>query len=339
MLEYINLPGEAQPPVRAVVFDFDGTISTLRHGWEAVMRELMLACIAPDGAPDSALEAEVDAYIDESTGIQTIYQMQWLAERVHRDGANPDAPTDPWWYKQAYNDRLMAAIRDRIEAARRAPEDYLMAGSVAFLKALRQRGVKLYAASGTDHADVLNEMSALGVRELFDQVAGAPEHVADCSKEKVIAQLMERERLSGREVCVIGDGKVEIRLGREAGMRTVGLAGDEDARRGVDRAKRRRLAAAGADVIAPDFTDAEGLLAFLGLAGACPPRRRMALPFDAVETFSARRRHNLVTIDSLLTPGVSPVPGWSAEGFDAFTARVERPGPGAGRSSSPWAPM
>ena len=315
-------------PVRAVVFDFDGTISTLRHGWEDVMRPMMLELISGGGPWNAALEAEVDAYIDESTGIQTIYQMRWLAERVHKGGANPDAPTDPWWYKDEYNRRLMAKVRGRVAAARRDPacrEGFLMAGSAAFLGALRARGVKLYAASGTDHGDVLKEMEALGVRALFDVVAGAPERQADCSKEKVIADLMARDGLTGPEVCVIGDGKVEIRLGREAGMRTVGLASDEDARRGVNPVKRRRLVAAGAEVIAGDFLDAGALMQYLGLAPAGSDlalRRRRQLPFDAVVTQSARSRHNLVRIDNLATPGVTPAPAWDAEGFDEFAARV-----------------
>ncbi len=268
MLEYVTVPKGAPRPVRAVLFDFDGTISTLRHGWEATMKPLMLTMIAGGGPWDPALEAEVDAYIDESTGIQTIYQMQWLAQRVHRDGRNPDAPTDPWWYKAEYNRRLMRTVRRRVDAVRADPslrERYLMAGSVAFLRALRERGVSIYAASGTDHADVLDEMEALGIRGLFDAVAGAPEHEANCSKERVIAALIRQNGLAGDEVCVIGDGKVEIRLGREAGARTIGLASDEDRRRGVNPVKRERLVRAGADAICGDFLDQAALLRFLGL--------------------------------------------------------------------------
>ena len=66
----------ARGPVRAVLFDFDGTISTLRSGWELVMKPLMLEMIAGGMDWDDALEREVDAYIDESTGIQTILQMK-----------------------------------------------------------------------------------------------------------------------------------------------------------------------------------------------------------------------------------------------------------------------
>ena len=329
MLEYVTVPGRAPVPVRAVVFDFDGTISTLRCGWEQTMKPLMLEMISGGEPWNAALEAEVDRYIDESTGIQTIRQMQWLAERVHRDGANPSLPDDPWWYKEEYNRRLMQTVRRRVEAVRAQPElrhRYLMVGSETFLKALREKGVRLYAASGTDHCDVLNEMEALGVRHLFDAVAGAPERSADCSKEKVISGLIAREGLSGSEVCVVGDGKVEIRLGREAGMRTVGLASDEVALRGVNRTKRARLMAAGADVITGDFLDQEGLLAFLGLSGSDedPPRRRLQLPFDGITTYSARNRRNLVRIETLAVPGETPVERWDAEGFDAFVDRMRR---------------
>ena len=109
-------------------------------------------------------------------------------------------------------------------------------------------------------------------------------------------------------------------------MRTVGLASDEVALRGVNRAKRARLMAAGADVIAGDFTDQEALLAFLGLSesGENPPRRRLQLPFDGVTTYTARNRHNLVRIETLAVPGQTPAERWDAEGFDTFVDRVRR---------------
>ena len=84
-------------PIRAILFDFDGTISTLRCGWELVMKPLMLEMISGDHPVTPELEREVEEYIDASTGIQTIHQMKWLAESVATKGMNPGAPTDPWW--------------------------------------------------------------------------------------------------------------------------------------------------------------------------------------------------------------------------------------------------
>lgn len=260
-----NVPRTA---VRAVLMDFDGTVSTLRHGWETVMKPLMVEMISGGKTHSDALGREVDAYIDESTGIQTILQMQWLAKAVRRYGLNPSAPDDPWWYKAEYNRRLMARISERIEALKAGacdPKEHLMAGSEAFLRALKDRGVRLYVTSGTDDPDVKNEAAALGVAGYFDQIAGAPLGSVNCSKEQVIARLMRDEGLSGADFAVIGDGKVEIRLGREAGARTIGLASDEAARHGIDPVKRQRLIRAGADVITGDFLELDALMRFLGL--------------------------------------------------------------------------
>ena len=267
-MEIVNHQTPAAP-VRAVLFDFDGTVSTLRYGWEEVMKPLMLEMIAGGRPWDEALERAVDAYIDESTGIQTILQMQWLAAAVKRGGMNPSASEDPWWYKAEYNRRLMARISRRLDALQsgEVPRTaYLMAGSEDFLSALKEKGVRLYVASGTDDPDVKREAAALGVAPYFDHIAGAPLGSASCSKEQVIERLMRDEGLSGDDFAVIGDGKVEIRLGREAGARTVGLASDEAARQGVNPVKRARLLKAGADVIAGDFTQREALMRFLGLA-------------------------------------------------------------------------
>ena len=257
----------SRTPVRAVIFDFDGTLSTLRCGWETVMKPLMIEMISGGKVYDSGLDREVEEYISESTGIQTIHQMKWLAETVHARGCNPTAPTDPWWYKGEYNRRLMEYIHDRIASVENGEVPavaYHIKGSAAFLKALNDRGVKLYAASGTDHPDVCHEAAVLGLDGYFQQIAGAPVGEENCSKERVIERLMKEEGLSGDELAVIGDGKVEIRLGKEAGARALGMATNER-EGGVDAVKRERLIRAGADAIAGDFSEIEMILVFLGL--------------------------------------------------------------------------
>ena len=120
-------------------------------------------------------------------------------------------------------------------------------------------------ASGTDHFDVVNEAETLGLSGYFTRIAGAPPGSENCSKEEVIALLMENEGLSGADFAVIGDGKVEIRLGHEAGARTLGLASDEIHLHGINPVKRERLIRAGADAISGDFNELNALLDFLGL--------------------------------------------------------------------------
>ena len=240
-MEILRAQAQRPPKIRAALFDFDGTISTLRTGWEKVMRELMLKWLSGGRTPTRALCQEVDGYIDESTGIQTIHQMKWLAAKAH--ALRPEAPEDPWFYKAEYNQSLMENVarrRDGVASGQLNREDFLIAGAEAFLGALKERGVRLMVASGTDHPDVLREVEALGLKDYFDGVYGAPVGEESCSKERVIRQLLREENLPGSHLAVVGDGKVEIALGREAGARTLGMATDEKAWRGVSPVKRGR---------------------------------------------------------------------------------------------------
>lgn len=261
--EIINQSHRPAGRIRAAVFDFDGTISTLRCGWEQVMGPMMLEFLSEGAAPDDALRAEVDRYIDESTGIQTIYQMQWLADNAAR---RCGVRRDPWWYKEEYNRRLTAAIahkKQALAAGKAQPEDERIAGAKAFLDALKDRGVALCLASGTDHEDVLREAELLGVKDDFTLIAGAPAHQAACSKEAVLKQLFTQAHFSGEELLVVGDGKVEIALGNQAGAFTLGAATDEARRCGLNPVKRARLVNAGADAIVGDFTVLDAILRWM----------------------------------------------------------------------------
>ena len=253
------------PAVKAVVFDFDGTISTLRQGWEEVMEPLMLEQITNGKVPDSALVQKVRAYIDASTGIQTAYQMQWLKEQVELAGfGSPER--DIWWYKDEYNRRLLEQVNGRIallENGQASPADFLIQGSTEFLSALTGRGIHIYIASGTDDTDLQKEIRLLGISPFVTMAKGAPYRQTDCSKEAVVHELLAM--LEKESLAVIGDGKVEIQIGRSAGARTVGLASDEKARCGINPIKQQRLQQAGAEIIVGDFTDTAGLLRFLGL--------------------------------------------------------------------------
>lgn len=51
-------------------------------------------------------------------------------------------------------------------------------------------------------------------------------------------------------------------------------------------------------------------------------RRKMTLDFSGIKTYSATTRHNLVTIDNLMTPGITPHEKYEADGFDELTDRI-----------------
>lgn len=267
-MEILSKLPDGRPELKAALFDFDGTISTLRYGWEEIMEPLMLEMIAGPTTADEELIKEVRDYIDQSTGIQTIYQMKWLSDTVERYGKNPGAPDDPWVYKEEYNRRLMEPVQKRKNCLydnEKSPEDFLIRGSRKLLGALKEKGIEIYVASGTDDPDVKKEAEALGVKEFFKEIAGAPAGRADCSKEAVLRRLIEDKGLRGHEVVVVGDGKVEIALGREVGAITLGVASNELERCGVSSIKRERLVKAGAHAIVGDFEKADEILAWLAL--------------------------------------------------------------------------
>ena len=136
------------------------------------------------------------------------------------------------------------------------------------LEALAGRGVKLYLASGTDQADVVAEAEAMGYAHLFEgRIFGALGDVNVEAKRVVLERIFLEGGLSGRHLATFGDGPVEIRETHKRGGLTVGIAADEVRRFGLAPAKRSRLIRAGADVVAPDFSQADRLLSVLGLAG------------------------------------------------------------------------
>lgn len=261
----IILEKHTKGPLRTAVFDFDGTLSTLRCGWESVMEPMMVEYIAGE-RPTQEIRATVRDYIDASTGIQTIEQMKWLAKTVAEYGQNPQAPTDPWEYKSEYNRRLMETVeKRRRQAAEGEKEAFLMANCKAFLQGLKERGFRLFAASGTDEADVREEAAVLGLAGYFEEIAGARPFSEGCSKEATLRRLIEESGAANAGLLVVGDGPVEIRLGRQHGALTLGIAGNERERRGFDEAKQKRLTAAGAHALVDCFADTAAIFNWMGV--------------------------------------------------------------------------
>jgi len=270
MLEIFCPAGTIKAPPKSLVFDFDGTLSTLRCGWESFMSAFMIETLGAgresDDAAAEAVSGRVMRYIGESAGIQTIFQMQWLAEQVRAAGL---APQDPWVYKAEYNRRLMQNVslrRGSVLHGEKSAAAYQIAGSRPFLEALRAKKVTLYVVSGTDQEDVAAEAKILGLDRFFKEIAGAPPGQARCSKEWVIHRLLRDGGLKGEELAVIGDGKVEMAIAREVGAAALGVASDEDLRSGVNPVKRERLLAAGAQAITGDFLAIREILDWLKLA-------------------------------------------------------------------------
>jgi len=252
--------------IKYALIDFDGTISVIRQGWEDVMIPLMIEMICEGKPPTPEIEQEVREYVDYSTGILTMKQMQWLAEAVHRYGLAKH-PKRPQEYKRIYNERLLVRVEERLRKLvndELNPDDLMIMGSRNLLEELNRRNVVMYLASGTDHEYVSREAEALKITQHFDnRIYGALDHTETHTKEKIIQGILDDNNLRGDHLLVVGDGPVEIRNAKFREAIALGVATDEVKRCGLNLHKRERLIAAGADLIIPDFARVKDLIGYL----------------------------------------------------------------------------
>jgi len=264
LIEIIN-PNIVRGRIRHALFDFDGTLSLIREGWQDVMIPQMVEWLleTPQHESEVELTAVVKDYVTRLTGKQTIYQMIQLAEEINKRGGQP---RDPLEYKYLYLDALWQRIQHRVadlKAGRISPDEMMVPGSRAMLEALRERGVRCYLASGTDEPYVLDEAAALRVTPYFAGIYGAQDDYKRFSKKLLIDRIIAEQGLSGPEFVAFGDGFVEIEDTVRVGGIGVGVATNEAERAGIDEWKRTRLIQAGADVIVPDFREHAALVAYL----------------------------------------------------------------------------
>jgi len=258
-----NIP---RGPKRCALFDFDGTLSLIRSGWQGVMIPMMVELLlqTPKAEPREEVERVVTEFVDRLTGKQTIYQMIRLCEEIKRRGGKPLHPLE---YKRMYHQRLWEVIKGRVEALRswRAkPDDYLLPGARALLENLARRGVKLYLASGTDTEYVLEEARLLRIDQYFEGgIYGAIDEWEKFDKDILIRRILTEHNLRGEELLAFGDGFVEIEETKKVGGVAVGVASEEFKKRGFNEWKRGRLIQAGADLIIPEYMEQEKLVAFL----------------------------------------------------------------------------
>ena len=252
--------------VRHAVLDFDGTISLIRDGWQNVMVPMMIDVLmeTPTNESRKQLESTVVKFVDQLTGKQTIYQMIQLCEEIQKRGGTAKDPLD---YKDMYNDRLLPIVNDRItklENQEIKSNDLRVPMSLEFLQKLTAYDIKCYLASGTDIEFVKHEAKLLGVAEYFDgEIFGALREFSKFSKEMVIKKILADFDLNGSELLIVGDGYVEIQNAKSVNAIAVGVVTKENNVYDMNANKRQRLIRAGADIIIPDFREADQLLSYL----------------------------------------------------------------------------
>jgi len=264
--------------IRHAIFDHDGTISTLREGWENIMAPMMVKAILGENYNDvpndiyTKVEERVNDFIDKTTGIQTLVQMKGLVDIIREFGYVPEEKIlDEFGYKKIYNDELLEMVRFRERKYAKGElslDDLTIKNALPFLKKLYDAGIQLYLASGTDEEDVKAEAGALGYDDLFEgRIYGSVGDITIEAKRIVLNRILDKiGHDASTQVITFGDGPVEIRETRKREGLTIGLATNELRRYELNPKKRTRLIKAGADVVIPDFSQHDKLLALLNIS-------------------------------------------------------------------------
>ena len=263
--------------IKYAIFDHDGTLSTLREGWELIMAPVMIKAVLGERYQDVSndvyrkVEERIKDFIDKTTGIQTLVQMKGLVDIIREFGFVPeDRILDEFGYKKIYNEELLAMVKVRelkYENRELSLDDLTVKNAIPFLRKLFKAGVQLYLVSGSDEMDVIEEARTMGYANLFKgRIYGSVGDVTIEAKRIILNRIMEKIGSENfTQVITFGDGPVEIRETRKRGGLTVGLASNELRRYGLNPSKRTRLIKAGADIIIPDFSQSSKLLSLMNI--------------------------------------------------------------------------
>ena len=252
----------ARPEIALAVFDFDGTLSWLRHGWPELMHGVLLAHFPR--SEDEPAAAHGERLFDEiyaHNGVPTIDYMQSFAARF----SSPQKCLDSADLLASYNAHLEGAISKRkalIASGAVARDAFIVHGAVALLQMLRERGMALAILSGTLQHRVEEEASLLGLSEFFGKEIHGSTADGRFTKRAAFEGFLAARGLQGSQLLSFGDGAVEIRETKTLGGLAVAVASDEhhNGSGKPDARKERSLLAAKADWVIADYRDPAALL-------------------------------------------------------------------------------
>jgi len=203
-------------PIKAVIFDFDGTLAVLNIDF-SLMRERIFDLMRRYGIGEEAIQ---EKYLLEV--IDEVYQILW-----EKNPSGAEA-----FYQQSHH------ILHELEM-RAAQEGKLIPGAKATLRSLREKGVKVgIITRNCEDAvrrvfpDIDNFCDVFVSRNSVKKVKPHPDHLT------YVTQSLE---ISGEEAVMVGDHMIDIQAGKRVGMKTIGVL--------TGRTKKEEFEKAGADYI------------------------------------------------------------------------------------------
>src|SRR4030043_450072 len=213
--------------VRAIIFDFDGTLAGLNIDF-SLMRERIMALVNPFGTEGGSIR---ERYLLEM--IDEVYPILW-----EKDSSGAEE-----FYERAHQ------ILHEVEL-KAAGEGKLILGTEAVLRMLRERRIKVgIATRNCEEAlrkvfpDIDDYCDVFISRDSVEKVKPHPDHLNSA---------LDALKVSEKEAVMVGDHIIDIQAGKGAGMWTIGgLTG---------KIKREEFEEAGADYVLRDVSEIYPLL-------------------------------------------------------------------------------
>jgi phosphoglycolate phosphatase len=214
--------------IRAVVFDFDGTLAVLNIDFSE-MREQVFELMRKYGVNEEKIE---ERYLLE------------IIDEVVQILSQKNTSTAETFYQEAHQ------ILHEVEL-RAAEEGKLLPGVEAALKSLRDKGLKVGIVTRNCEEAVRKVVPDIEAfcdvfvpRDLIKRVKPHPEQ---------LTSVLKALHVTGGETVMVGDHTIDIQAGKRVGMRTIGVL--------TGRVKKEEFEKAGADYVLKDASEVCRLIA------------------------------------------------------------------------------
>ena len=248
-----------RPKATHVVFDFDGTLSWIRHGWPEMMQTVMSPRF-PLQANETAKDIRAHLFNEmyRFNGQPTPLFMSEMARQISDRGGT----ADPDELLTAFITPLdeMANERHRqLRTGETPPDELIVHGGRALLEHLHTRGLKTLILSGNPHPQISQEAELLDLIRYCNGRVQGHVHAENFSKQTVLEEWMAEDGFTGENLIMFGDGAAEIKATKNLHGLTLGVCTDENTNGSgiIDRNKRSILLAADVDALIADFRNPE----------------------------------------------------------------------------------
>ena len=241
--------------LKCLVLDYDGTLTTLRKGWDVILSDYARKKINPYNKECDSLESEILELTDHAGGTTPKQLMNRLIALIQKMNLRPQEEINTVeYYAKEYADHFQTMINDRLENFSSASESYVISHVRPMLDFISAQETHNYIVTGSCEIAVKDELAKLQMDHFFSRVYGASLEMEGNLKLDAISEIMDRHSLKPCEILIIGDGSTEMRAAKELNLPAIGIASDEH-NGGLCEKKRQLLKGLGAHAIIADYSN------------------------------------------------------------------------------------